>query len=124
MGHAARLWCPLGSLYRLLRECYGLSIARGERSLEAVAANQWEARVLDLALASPLLRLDSVAYRADGRAFEYSQALHRGDCAHRGRIPARAGRGRAQHTPPLRSSLMNPVIAWNAGRRGVWHRSR
>jgi len=77
MGHDL----AAGSLYRLLRQDYGLKIARGERSLEAVAAGPWEARVLDVALASPLLRLDSVAYRADGQAFEYSQALHRGDRA-------------------------------------------
>ncbi len=70
-----------GSLFRLLRARYGLRIARGERSLEAVAAGQWEARQLDLALASPLLRLDSVAYLPDGRAFEYSQTLQRGDRA-------------------------------------------
>ncbi len=70
-----------GSLFRLLRDRYGLTIARGERSLEAVAAGQWEARHLDLALASPLLRLDSVAYLPDGRAFEYSQTLQRGDRA-------------------------------------------
>jgi GntR family transcriptional regulator len=70
-----------GSLYRLLRTRYGLEIAHGERSLEAVAAGPWEARLLDIALASPLLRLDSTAYLPDGRAFEYSQALHRGDRA-------------------------------------------
>jgi len=70
-----------GSLYRLLKERYGLTIARGERSLEAVAAAQWEARLLELALGSPLLRMDSVAYLADGRAFEYSQALHNGQLA-------------------------------------------
>jgi GntR family transcriptional regulator len=70
-----------GSLYRLLRDRYKLVIARGERSLEAVAAGQWEARLLDIALGSPLLRLDSVAYLPDGRAFEYSQALHSGDRA-------------------------------------------
>lgn len=70
-----------GSLYRLLSERYSLNIARGERSLEAVAAGQWEAHLLDIALGSPLLLLDSVAYLADGRAFEYSQALHRGDRA-------------------------------------------
>jgi len=70
-----------GSLYRLLRERYGLTIGRGERSLEAVPAAQLEARLLDLALASPLLRLDSVAYLPDGRAFEYSQTLERGDRA-------------------------------------------
>jgi GntR family transcriptional regulator len=67
-----------GSLFRLLRERYGLAIARGERSLEAVAAGQWEARLLDLALASPLLRLVSVAYLPDGRAVEYSDTLQNG----------------------------------------------
>ncbi len=70
-----------GSLYRLLRERYGLKIGRGERSLEAVPATQLEARLLGLALASPLLRLDSVAYLPDGRAFEYSLTLQRGDRA-------------------------------------------
>jgi GntR family transcriptional regulator len=70
-----------GSLFRLLRRRYGLKIGRGERSLEAVAADQWEARMLDLALASPLLRLDSAAYLPDGRPFEYSQTLQRGDRA-------------------------------------------
>ncbi len=70
-----------GSLYSLLRERYGLKIGRGERSLEAVPAAQLEARLLDLALASPLLRLDSVAYLPGGRAFEYSLTLQRGDRA-------------------------------------------
>ncbi len=70
-----------GSLYRLLRERYGVKIGRGERSLEAVAAGQREARLLDLALASPLLLLDTVAYLPDGRPFEYSIVLHRGDRA-------------------------------------------
>ncbi len=68
-----------GSLFRLLRERYGLKIARGERSLEAVAAGQWEARLLNLALASPLLRLVSVAYLPDGRAVEYSDTLQHGE---------------------------------------------
>jgi len=70
-----------GSLFRLLRERYGLRIGHGERTLEAVMADQWEARLLDLALASPLLRMESVAYLADGRAFEYSHTLQRGDRA-------------------------------------------
>ncbi|GAC1664051.1 MAG: GntR family transcriptional regulator [Ktedonobacteraceae bacterium] len=70
-----------GSLYHLLREAYGLTIARGTRSLEAVGAGQWEARQLDLALGSPLLLLYNVAYLPDGRPFEYSRVLHRGDRA-------------------------------------------
>lgn len=70
-----------GSLYSLLATRYGLSIARGERSIEAVAAGEWEAALLDVNAGSPLLRLDSVAYLADGRPFEYSHALQRGDRA-------------------------------------------
>jgi GntR family transcriptional regulator len=68
-----------GSLYRLLREKYGLWIGHGERRLEAVAAGPKEARLLDVALGSPLLMLESVAYRDDGQPFEYSVALQRGD---------------------------------------------
>ena len=67
------------SLYALLRDRYGLAIARGERRLEAIAADAREARLLDIALGSPLLLLDSVAYGADGRPFEHSVALQRGD---------------------------------------------
>lgn len=70
-----------GSLYQHLQHRYQLNIAHGKRNLEAVAAGQWEARLLDIALGSPLLRLDSTAYLANGRAFEYSQALQRGDRA-------------------------------------------
>jgi GntR family transcriptional regulator len=69
------------SLYQLLRDRWGLAIARGERRLEAVAAGQREARLLDIALGSPLLLLDSVAYLADGTPFEHSVALQRGDRA-------------------------------------------
>jgi GntR family transcriptional regulator len=67
------------SLYGLLRDKYGLTIARGERRLEAVAAGPWEARLLDIALGSPLLSLDSVAYLPDGQPLEHSVALQRGD---------------------------------------------
>jgi GntR family transcriptional regulator len=56
-----------------------LTIARGERRLEAIAAGPWEARLLDIALGSPLLSLDSVAYLPDGQPFEHSVALQRGD---------------------------------------------
>jgi hypothetical protein len=44
-----------------------------------VAADGRAARLLDVALGSPLLLLDSVAYIADGRPFEHSVALQRGD---------------------------------------------
>jgi DNA-binding GntR family transcriptional regulator len=95
-----------GSLYRLLKERYGLVIHRGDRRLEAVAAGPQDARLLDIALASPLLLMDSVAYLANGRPFEHSVALQRGDRAsaqveffaapddHPGGAPAVTGGGR------------------------------
>lgn len=46
-----------------------------------MGAGQWEARHLDLALGSPLLLLDNVAYLPNGYPFEYSRVLHRGDRA-------------------------------------------
>src|SRR5206468_7871595 len=64
-----------GSLYRHLSERYGLTIGRGERSMEAIAADQREAQLLGLALASPLLLMDIVAYLPNGRPFEYSRVL-------------------------------------------------
>jgi GntR family transcriptional regulator len=70
-----------GSLYRLLKDHYGLVIHRGDRRLEAVAAGPQEARLLEIALASPLLLMDSVAYLANGQPFEQSVALQRGDRA-------------------------------------------
>lgn len=67
------------SLYHLLRDRYGLALVRGVRRLEAIPAPSHEAKLLDVALSSPLLQLETVAYLRDGRAFEYSVALHRGD---------------------------------------------
>lgn len=67
------------SLYALLENQYGLVIARGRRTLEAVAAQEYEARLLKVAVGSPLVSLNSVSYLSDGTPLEYYHALHRGD---------------------------------------------
>ncbi len=67
------------SLYRWLQTRYGLTVARAERNLEAVSAREREARLLDIPLHSPLLRLESVVYLPTGKPLEYSSTLHRGD---------------------------------------------
>lgn len=67
------------SLYAYLEEAYGLCIARGRRTLEAVPANEIEANLLQVKKGAPLLLLDSVGYLADGVPLEYFHALHRGD---------------------------------------------
>ncbi|MFQ5796976.1 MAG: GntR family transcriptional regulator [Candidatus Bipolaricaulia bacterium] len=67
------------SLYAFLEKQCGLVIARGRRTLEAVPANEYEARHLQVKKGAPLIMLDSVSYLSDGTPIEYYHALHRGD---------------------------------------------
>jgi GntR family transcriptional regulator len=67
------------SLYALLEKQYGLVIARGHRTLEAVPANEYAARLLQVKKGAPLILLDSVSYLNDGTPIEYYDALHRSD---------------------------------------------
>jgi GntR family transcriptional regulator len=67
------------SLYELLERDLGLLIARGKRFIEAVAANDEEAKLLCVERGAPLVMLDSISYLEDGRPIEYYHALHRGD---------------------------------------------
>lgn len=69
------------SLYSYLENELGLIIDSGRRFLEAVSANEREAELLDIAVGSPLLMLDSISFLPDGTAIEYFHALHRGDRA-------------------------------------------
>jgi GntR family transcriptional regulator len=67
------------SLYALLEEKYGFELSHGRRTIEAVAANQYEAQLLGIAEGAPLALLDSVSYLNDGRPIEYFHGVHRGD---------------------------------------------
>ena len=67
------------SLYAFLESECKLIIVRGQRTLEAVAANEYEARLLGIEKGAPLVLLNSVSYLEDGTPIEYYRALHRGD---------------------------------------------
>ncbi|MFP3854779.1 MAG: GntR family transcriptional regulator [Anaerolineales bacterium] len=67
------------SLYAFIEEHYGLVIARGRRTVQAVPANEYEAEHLGVPKGAPLILLDSVSYLEDGTPLEYYHALHRGD---------------------------------------------
>ena len=67
------------SLYEFLEKECGLFIARGRRYLEAVAAGETEARLLQVERGAPLVRLESISYSENGTPVEYYLALHRGD---------------------------------------------
>ena len=67
------------SLYEYLETECGRFIARGRRTIEAVPANEYEARLLQVQTGAPLILLDSVSFLEDGTPLEYYHALHRGD---------------------------------------------
>lgn len=67
------------SLYRYLETEYGIEIARGHRTFEAVLADENEAELLNIDEGAALLLLDSISYLADGTPFEHYKAVHRGD---------------------------------------------
>lgn len=67
------------SLYEYMQKECGLILKRAKRYIEAVAANETEARLLNIERGTPLLLLDSISYLEDGRPVEYYHALHRGD---------------------------------------------
>lgn len=69
------------SLYRILEERFGLFIARGRRTVEAVPATPDDAELLEIEPGDPVLLLQSTSYLANGRAIEYFVARHRADRA-------------------------------------------
>jgi len=67
------------SLYQLLQGKYRLKIARAKRFMEAVSANELEAKLLHIEAGSPLMLIESTAYLKDGTPLEFFKARHRGD---------------------------------------------
>ena len=67
------------SLYAFLEAQCGLVVVRGQRTLEAVAATEREASLLQVKVGAPLVLLNSVSFLEDGTPLEYYKALHRGD---------------------------------------------
>ena len=67
------------SLYEYLETECGLVLARGRRTIEAVAADARQAKLLRTEKRAPLILIHSLSYLADGRPVEYYHALHRGD---------------------------------------------
>jgi GntR family transcriptional regulator len=67
------------SLYGLLALKYGLVISKGHRTVEAIALDRADAKLLEVRPKSPALLLKSVGLLADGVPLEYFVAKHRGD---------------------------------------------
>jgi GntR family transcriptional regulator len=69
------------SLYQVLATEYGLKIAQGSRTLEAVGASGAVAKELQVPIGAPLMHIELLSYEPGGRAFELSESYHRGDRA-------------------------------------------
>ncbi|MCD4674298.1 MAG: GntR family transcriptional regulator [Anaerolineaceae bacterium] len=67
------------SLYTFLEREYGLVSAHGKRMIEAVVANEEEARLMQVKKGAPMVLLNSISYLEDGTPVEYYHAVHRGD---------------------------------------------
>lgn len=67
------------SLYRVLRQEYGLALAHAEQTIAARGATRDEARVLGLKPNAPVLHMTRVLYTADDRPLEYVISAYRGD---------------------------------------------
>jgi GntR family transcriptional regulator, N-acetylglucosamine utilization regulator len=67
------------SLYRVLREEYGVQVASCVRRVEAAVTEAREAHLLRVRTGEPLLVLRSISYTSTGQAVEYFVARHRGD---------------------------------------------
>ena len=67
------------SLYALLEGKYGIMIAHGRRSIEAVAASAETAAALEIKAGDPELLLRSTAYDEEGVPVEHFIAHHRAD---------------------------------------------
>jgi GntR family transcriptional regulator len=67
------------SLYQLLGEKYDLTIAKAKQYMEAIAANEFEAELLNIEPGTPLMLIESTVYMEDDTPLEYFKSRHRGD---------------------------------------------
>ncbi|WP_165491980.1 UTRA domain-containing protein [Egibacter rhizosphaerae] len=67
------------SLYAFAEQEYGLRVAHGSRTVEAVPADPVLAELLEVEEGASLLLLRSATYAEDGDPFEWFDAWHRGD---------------------------------------------
>jgi GntR family transcriptional regulator len=78
-GDVGRSLAESVSLYQLLRDRYDAQIAGGEETVEAAAAEEETAELLDTEVGAPLLVLHRRSWQGDGDPIEWSESLYRGD---------------------------------------------
>ena len=69
------------SLYEKMQTLCGLEIAKGDRIIEAVAANEKESRLLNVYKGTPMIKVTTFSYLEDQTLLEYAVDIYRGDRA-------------------------------------------
>lgn len=67
------------SIYEVMENEYGVTIARASQSFEPVVASPFEAELLAVRLGAPLMLEKRISFDADNRAVEYGKDRYRGD---------------------------------------------
>jgi GntR family transcriptional regulator len=67
------------SFYALLRERYGITVARGIQVIEPTVTSQEEANLLGVPLHSPALMFERTTQSEDGTIVEFVRSVYRGD---------------------------------------------
>jgi len=99
-SYLVALFCPdllthdleRGSLFQTLRTVYGLNLASGVTTVEALIATKADADLLGLSRPAALLVTEQITYLADGRAIEFVRSVYRAD-RYRLRMPNASLRG-------------------------------
>lgn len=68
-----------GSLYEYIEEKLGLTIGSAHRRITARKGDREESELLEVEEGYPVVVSTQVAFLSDGRAFEYSENIHRSD---------------------------------------------
>lgn len=67
------------SLYKILRQVYGLSVISADQLIDARMPDSGEAELLRLNARTPVLSIERTTFDADGRPVEFVQSVYRGD---------------------------------------------
>ena len=62
---------PPNNLFRFYQKEYGITVGKAEEHLQAIAAEEEEAQLLQIGIGQPLLEIDRVAKMLDGRPIEW-----------------------------------------------------
>jgi GntR family transcriptional regulator len=102
----------VGSLYRVIRETFGIEPSRAECLLRAMLADRRTAGLLGLSEGDPVLELSETVYDQYGEPFEYARLLNRGDrYAFRTTVGAGSVGGRLDVPPGAVARVAEPTSA-------------